>query len=596
MGSVVSISGSEGKQFVPTKAPPVLKRPRVAEAEAEAEAAPAASPPAVVVEYVGVKHSLNWRMFDQFYEENKERIMMPPSMTYPLDQDSVKQWVVSFADPNVRKLAAQVLLSLRHVSFAEFYGVLTAAALSVVGWSILEDRPLELVVFDEVVKSFTWVALLAWPTLRERVSDVSNELGSREDRMYVIADDASYSGQQLSDRLGGYSKQARSNALVVFLLAAVSTTARSKFMTWPRVRFAAHSIHFDQVSRHDKDSAPESMKMVDFQKHALYFDHKLADTWSTMTSLLAIGPRKVDGDEIFRSFIRGCEAQNYRIAGKPHVADPTTHFDNYDENATCPPSFYKTIGWTWLGERVPLGENVVDFISSKSLARRIAEAVKQGNKSDVLILLARFNPSLKDRGILLAPALDLAVRAANLDIVRALIEAGADPFLGREQSLFTISVMLRVTEILKVLLGASGPKRGESESQRGRRAHFIQVWKSRALQIAIGKHKFDAAKIIVESGADLTLEEPNWTPLRSAVEDGYAEMVKYLLGQGADPNEKRNPPLIDMAVTRRQPSIVEHLLQYGADPKKIQRVHLPLVERGAKQTPMVHLLKKYKVL
>ncbi|GJN35393.1 hypothetical protein PR202_gb24165 [Eleusine coracana subsp. coracana] len=86
------------------------------------------------------------------------------------------------------------------------------------------------------------------------------------------------------------------------------------------------------------------------------------------------------------------------------------------------------------------------------------------------------------------------------------------------------------------------------------------------LHLAASKDREEAVKILLEHGADGGADVNNKTPhgpttLMLAVDDGLADIVKFLLEAGADPNipDVRGKILIMYAATRKQHEIVENL-------------------------------------
>ena len=163
---------------------------------------------------------------------------------------------------------------------------------------------------------------------------------------------------------------------------------------YPNLAFSPHALSFDVAERFLEDmqiggARPLVKKedailsyvtgsfelstclSLDFEKHGLYFDHKLADVFSTFTKLIALGLRDngsgCDPVEA-ASFILGCRAADYKFEGTPVVADPSVYVRQFDDDATCPPTFYKGILYTFRG--TPLVE------TAASLMRVLIKAAK----------------------------------------------------------------------------------------------------------------------------------------------------------------------------------------------------------------------------
>ncbi|RSL97661.1 hypothetical protein CDV31_012939 [Fusarium ambrosium] len=91
-----------------------------------------------------------------------------------------------------------------------------------------------------------------------------------------------------------------------------------------------------------------------------------------------------------------------------------------------------------------------------------------------------------------------------------------------------------------------------------------------ALQVAIFWGRYDVAKILVTSGADLTVRDTNGrTPLLLATQLGQPEMVQFLLDHGADINDKDNDnySAVHTAIHSGEYQVLNLLLKAGADVK-----------------------------
>ena len=89
-----------------------------------------------------------------------------------------------------------------------------------------------------------------------------------------------------------------------------------------------------------------------FQCHsaimAIYFDHKVADSLSTFEKILYVGSVPTTDEKEYENIplIKGCEKNK--------------------KKQDCPLTFYKTFRYTYHGIKVPIIENVVEFIDSQN--------------------------------------------------------------------------------------------------------------------------------------------------------------------------------------------------------------------------------------
>jgi hypothetical protein len=97
--------------------------------------------------------------------------------------------------------------ALRHVSYGEFYGALQRVAYQLVELSEQTNERIVLYIADNVGKSNTWVVLLVWPIIRDRVVYVTNTLTpnlfeqARIPAIVAYVDDGSFSGSQIVQNL-----------------------------------------------------------------------------------------------------------------------------------------------------------------------------------------------------------------------------------------------------------------------------------------------------------------------------------------------------------------------------------------------------------
>jgi ankyrin repeat protein len=118
--------------------------------------------------------------------------------------------------------------------------------------------------------------------------------------------------------------------------------------------------------------------------------------------------------------------------------------------------------------------------------------------------------------------LTAAVRGDNIEMVKFLLESGADPNLKDT--------------------GLAMPPAGT------------------ALENASESGNVEMAKLLLERGADINLKG-YWPPLRTALSHGNAEMVGFLLSQGA----KWESVWLWQAIASGRPEILRQMIAVGAD-------------------------------
>ncbi|MFH0947290.1 MAG: ankyrin repeat domain-containing protein [Planctomycetota bacterium] len=143
--------------------------------------------------------------------------------------------------------------------------------------------------------------------------------------------------------------------------------------------------------------------------------------------------------------------------------------------------------------------------------------------------------------------LAMAVASDRTEVVRLLLEAGADP-----NQLFVCEWQ--------------EPDWGEMQLFH----HHISSWhedQSSMLAIAVCQENYVATAMLLDAGADPNLTASSWTPLHFACANGLEILAEMLLLGGAGleaRNEQGNTPLL-LAVDWEKPRVYQVLKQYGAD-------------------------------
>lgn len=332
--------------------------------------------------------------FDRFYEENKDRIHMPPDQTYPRDEDAVK--VVS--DELSKSTQCDALLGrlltvgLHHISFAQFYQALQQAAYEAVARCESENRNIYLFVYGDIRKSNLWCTLLVWPIIRQRVIKITSEgtfkinIKPDEKLMLLQVDDAMYAGQQVYQgmttvRAQGYGEMYGSDGRLVWcvLVAAATSVGLQHVKTVSpivsvlgegttlikinTVEEVGKTIMSDADLAEAKRCAMEKdgffAKTAQFKFHNFsstitltYLDHKMPDNYSTNNVAIAYAPTPGPGAEkmTLHHLVKGCKLKS-STGNIPKTNVVWRDFKLTAEDAqACPPSFVKTIRYLIKGD------------------------------------------------------------------------------------------------------------------------------------------------------------------------------------------------------------------------------------------------------
>ncbi|KAM6511189.1 hypothetical protein FALCPG4_016192 [Fusarium falciforme] len=260
----------------------------------------------------------------------------------------------------------------------------------------------------------------------------------------------------------------------------------------------------------------------------------------------------------------------------------------------------------------------------------LMRAVANGGKDTVRLLIkagADVNFSLPSGD----SALQIAVDARDVKMVRVLLNAGADPNLGAD---LRLSLPLHgIGNPSRLPLGAVAASTGvgsnfsETFEQRGRRRKIIDMllqagasvnaippfssqgcaetamqaaarsgdfdicslfifrggdirapaigeWGMTCLQAAAFSGNFELVLFLLGVGADINeaTSKPGWTVLQAAASSGNIELVNLFLHMGANVNHQSPMTALEVAVDNRHIPVVRRLLDAGADINQIGRL------------------------
>lgn len=199
----------------------------------------------------------------------------------------------------------------------------------------------------------------------------------------------------------------------------------------------------------------------------------------------------------------------------------------------------------------------------KEVYSRFISAIERGDIREVESLLDR-HPELAQDRFRFDPALSIpghaitqAVQHSDYQMVKLLLNYGADPTLAKQSLLLNVVYNKDYSSLKLLLEGGADPNHSKSHGILG---YVVATMPPRYTQI------------MLENGGD-PKQFTRYTVLTNAMQnpERYA-VCKLLLDAGADPNQlsvppwQRSPPLID-AIIHGDVRTVELLLEYGADIK-----------------------------
>ncbi|MQA91432.1 MAG: hypothetical protein GEU90_14600 [Gemmatimonas sp.] len=175
-----------------------------------------------------------------------------------------------------------------------------------------------------------------------------------------------------------------------------------------------------------------------------------------------------------------------------------------------------------------------------------------------------------------------ASRSGGREVVLELLAKGADPNASatRGQTALMWAVSQGHADVVEVLIENGAGIHGRSDvwkqlwqTDGGEVVHpDLHVWIDHGgntpLLFATMRGDLASARILVDAGADVNETSPyGASAIVYAAHSGNAELVRYLLEKGADPNaDGAGYTALHAAMLRRHVDAATHLLEYGADP------------------------------
>jgi ankyrin repeat protein len=212
----------------------------------------------------------------------------------------------------------------------------------------------------------------------------------------------------------------------------------------------------------------------------------------------------------------------------------------------------------------PLVAAGADIHKVKGLVRNAA----WHKKADAIPLLLAVGAPINESHTNETTALSVAVECNHEECFKVLIAAGADP--NQKGDYFPLEWAVHNPQYLKPLLVAGAD---------------ISLCKG-IVQSAVWHNKIEAIRVLHETGkADFNeLHKNNNTPLITAIEYDYVDILRELLASGADPNRDANGvfPLIKAAEKEKSDQVVM-LLEAGATVNQTRTDGMTALMRAAFQ-------------
>ncbi len=269
-------------------------------------------------------------VYKKLSTENVDRIYMKNSK-HALNMDNVKNFVEKQCHPKAQEFARFVVDNITHVSFETFL-----TKIQIMANELLETSKGSKIVFVipnyYLYKSNFWVSLLLYEELKKKNADIYDitddfnvYLTASDNTVkytFVIMDDCSYSGRQLTSDLKVKDGVKIGESKLFVFVPYISYYAKDRFskdisdtshIIYPqsvtyfenfwqicktkKFNPFAHDLFYSEITDkqlQDGTSVPLSSMIFDFYKFyqatsLIYFDHKIADLISVAQCLLNYG-------------------------------------------------------------------------------------------------------------------------------------------------------------------------------------------------------------------------------------------------------------------------------------------------------------------
>ncbi len=342
--------------------------------------------------------------FAAFHAQNIAAVkrLTAAAPAHPINQGALDAWhytMIQRLGPNwpaASDFVQRFRAGLRSISMGEFRERFTAVLRDVLLYVKRENPDDVVLTFMDVgmKKSGLWLAMLAWDVIGFAVTRVMDVLDipafttKYSDRavLVVYLDDCAYSGlQAYTHFIKQFDDEASKNVVFGMAIPYMTWDARTRLTESPQSRgkrfwFSTHTevlpllygrsgsetgarillsgdtattphVLFWSYIVGDMDIAKDARGRTVYlipNHAAVYFDHKLADTFSTYTDLISLGTTvpaagdyNVDTIELNTGFIKGCEQKSYgtHAVGIDHMSAGDVQ--------QCPNPLYKTIEYMW---------------------------------------------------------------------------------------------------------------------------------------------------------------------------------------------------------------------------------------------------------
>jgi hypothetical protein len=297
----------------------------------------------------------------EFVNKNIDIILNIRVPEHPPNNQDIRKWIDKHEDLIDKQIAYCIANNIQNVSYKDLLGIFNDIVNELVVLQEFVKRKICLVLPVHTTKSnFIFTVLFSWLCEKKNIFFTSilpdiAEPTPDDETLFILVDDASYSGNQIGVVVKRIS---RGNQSKVFLaIPYISTTAeqfiKNKIQSQHQLIVPSSCKRFKNIQEcideQKADIVIESKLITDILKlHLLYLDFKLPDSISIPQTIFAYGYKLRDSggktykdpDEVL-CFISDCkELYREHLYIRKDVLDINRIID-----VQCPNPFYKRIKW-----------------------------------------------------------------------------------------------------------------------------------------------------------------------------------------------------------------------------------------------------------
>lgn len=234
-------------------------------------------------------------------ESNGSIIVKKPN-NHPFDINNVSLWLDK-SDPSIRKIATEFILKtvyINHSKFLKTYKVAIKEMLDILKTNVLQF----FINVDDINKSSYWIMQIIKKYINKKKYTIKiiNDVKKLDESFpVIIADDASYSGSQISNTIGENFQNTKYNIFI--LIPFISNTSIDIIKRTYTDNLNEGSIMFLDRSIYIMKPIYELMSKDKIEKlflyysnnpkyireYPIYFDHKVADNYSSFPLIYTYG-------------------------------------------------------------------------------------------------------------------------------------------------------------------------------------------------------------------------------------------------------------------------------------------------------------------